>query len=399
MRAHAKGAIGHAADASADTPHAASPPVAAHVQQLQRAAGNRATTALVQRELATRPGDLDPLLGSGGKLKAAFGRSTFAAVRGALVGYRNALRNRASDAQLDALLEIEQRATEWLNAHRRTTDPLDSRRRAALTALLDEVAAEQLALGRSAAQGQYLSNVNAASGDKPFALKALTERPILRNKAARLAANDAAAAAGITEAELKAIQIFSQNDYAYINPATAANAVWLEGANKAVLKEHGKKTVVEEGTLHTGVALQGLLKLPVHTGRTYRGERRMDPDLYKVGQVIAPLSLVSTSKALDRAEYFASWDSPAKYPVRFIFEYKDHGGRDIEVMSTNPQEHEVIVLPGTRFVVESITDLPIPALYAESKKGTRWRLVKLKGPHTAAQAAPSGNAFESATDE
>jgi hypothetical protein len=379
VRAHIEQDAGSVDDAGPAARLAASAPLVARVLALQRGAGNRATRALLQRELQTRPRDLDPLLGSGGKLKAAVGKSTFAAVRGALVDYRKALKAKQGRAQREALQLIEQRAIEWLNVHARSADPLDQRRRAALTGLLDDVAAERAALGRGQAQQRYLSNVQERGEDKPHGLKLLTQAPMPFLKSQRIAANAAAAAANITNAELAAIQIFSQDDYKYINPATAASPTWLAEANRRILDTHSEQLLIEEGTLHTGVALQGLLKLPVHEGRTYRGERRTDPDLYKVGQVVHLLSLVSTSKALDRAEYFASQGTAEEFPVRFVFEYNDHGGRDIEVMSTQPQEREVLVLPGSRFVVESITDIPIPAAHAKTKAGTEWRMVKLRG--------------------
>ena len=87
---------------------------------------------------------------------------------------------------------------------------------------------------------------------------------------------------GLTDAEISAITIFSAGDFKYINPATANSQSWL-GAQKADLEgkerfadmteERGNKTIMEEGSLHTGVAMQGLAKMDRFKGETYRGAR------------------------------------------------------------------------------------------------------------------------------
>ncbi len=118
----------------------------------------------------------------------------------------------------------------------------------------------------------------------------------------------------------------------------------------------------EEGGLHTGVALQGLLKMPVWKGTAYRGEKigsdRFDPRFVKKGNGFAPReatftwkTITSISKERGIAESFAL-QGDGLYSV--IYEFKVINGRDIEDVSLARREREVAILPGAEFAYEPI---------------------------------------------
>ena len=192
---------------------------------------------------------------------------------------------------------------------------------------------------------------------------------------------------GLSAAELAAIQTYSAQDYRYINPATANDPAWLavnfpdlaDKPDKSLeewqelqdqlasagqtldqrMADRGTnlRTKREEGGLHTGVALQGLQKMPVWKGTAYRGEcidgKRFYPRFVKKGDGFAPRNptftwktITSISKSEHAARSFAFMGS-GQY--RVIYEFKIINGRDIEGLSVNRREREIALLPGAEF--------------------------------------------------
>jgi hypothetical protein len=142
------------------------------------------------------------------------------------------------------------------------------------------------------------------------------------------------------------------------------------------------KPRLEEGALHTGMAVQGLLKLPVYDKKTYRGESFKREDflkrfkLDKKGRVTARektstrTTISSSSKLLDKAEAFVYTSSadlgvPNKLTDAYclIWEYQLTNGRDIEHLSANETEAEVATLPGATFEIVDITPYPTGTSY------------------------------------
>lgn len=192
---------------------------------------------------------------------------------------------------------------------------------------------------------------------------------------------------GLSAAELAAIQVYSVQDYRYINPATANDPAWMK-ANFPDLADKDNKSLDdwaelqdqlaaagqsldqrladrrnqltslrEEGGLHTGVALQGLRKMPVWKGTAYRGENIDEKRFYarfvKQGETFAPKNpsftwktITSISKEQSVASGFA-FSGNGMYRVMYHFEITN--GRDIEGMSLNRKEREVALLPGAEF--------------------------------------------------
>ena len=212
-------------------------------------------------------------------------------------------------------------------------------------------------------------------------------QPELFTHAERSRSRASAQTMGLSAAELAAIQTYSGNDYRYINPATANDPAWLaknfpslvdkpdktledwadlqdelaaggQNLDQRIAERRGELTALrEEGGLHAGVALQGLLKMPVWKGTAYRGERitsqRFYPRFVKKGDTFAPReptftwkTITSISKSEGRAASFSTMGEGA-YSV--IFEFDIINGRDIEGMSLARLEREVALLPGAEF--------------------------------------------------
>ncbi len=209
------------------------------------------------------------------------------------------------------------------------------------------------------------------------------------NASKRQAAGEAL---GLSKAEQTAITVFTAQDYRYINPATANSRSWMLAmrSDEDTVGEHGPKKTntriasqnddrlvanrMEEGSLHAGMAMQGLSKMPVFAGPTFRGEtfteaafkQRFKVD--KKGRVTARQSTVtrtsisSAAKVRDVAESFivaSSLDLGFGAQTRskaycLLWEFDVTNGRDIEAMSASSHEREVVTLPGASFTIVSI---------------------------------------------
>lgn len=202
----------------------------------------------------------------------------------------------------------------------------------------------------------------------------------------------AGAALGLTKAEQTAITVFTAKDYSYINPATANSRSWMlanrdDARDKAGVKPANLKVASqmddafvanrnEEGSLHAGMAVQGLNKLPLHPQSvpTYRGETFKEADFKKKFKVdkkgaLTPLTptvtrstISSTTKNRALAEAFVLESSgklglgdARKEAFCLVWEFTLTNGRDIEALSANGHEEEVATLPGAKFKIESIS--------------------------------------------
>jgi hypothetical protein len=196
---------------------------------------------------------------------------------------------------------------------------------------------------------------------------------------------------GLTAAETAAIATFTGGDYMYINPATENDASWMDD----MFGHEGDSSVAtrkEEGSLHTSMALSGLLKLPVWKGSTARGESQSLADFNSAFELVPrsggpgkPLAFTFTNlldaraqlsklsethtfrlkkKTFQQKRLVSSTRKLAvtggfggltpKRPLRFSFRYTLTNGRDIQPLSMAPGEEEVVTLPGATFAYDSI---------------------------------------------
>jgi hypothetical protein len=186
---------------------------------------------------------------------------------------------------------------------------------------------------------------------------------------------DEAARLGLSPAEFAAILTFTTEDFRYINPATANDPEFMvkskPGSFANPLTMPKKKFLADrkekflelqgEGSLHAGMAMQGLLKMPVFRGKLYRGESLSSTDFAKRfvrsanGDVKAKVTtfsrntITSMTKAPNRPLTFMGYSDESVY-----WEIDVIDGRDIEKLSHADAEREVVVLPGSQFAITSV---------------------------------------------
>lgn len=171
-----------------------------------------------------------------------------------------------------------------------------------------------------------------------------------------------AALLGLTKGEIASIATFTGQDYLYINPATANSDAWMQKSNAAAMTTD-RASLFEEGSLHTAMALRGLARLPVWTGTTYRGqsmekeqfeqnfEQHHDGTLTVKQKRLTRSTLASTSKNESKARAFMVGGGEGSRMV--LFEHAIINGRDVEQLSVNRIEEEVLTLPGAQFEIVS----------------------------------------------
>ena len=369
---------------------------------LQRRAGNRAVAGMlgggaaipVQRLVPTKPADLDRLISTMDSLKGVVGKTEgskkdFAAIRKALASYRSAATKGTPNLGLlaERLSILDVLCTRFLTEH-----PDDRKRRVVIDRLSDEVAAERTVVSQGQAQNVYQANVasgrtSAAPGEtdpgKKFGFQALSSFGKMgamdhsvsmeTGRAERIEAKKKQY--GLTDAEISAITIFSAGDFSYINPATANSDSWMDSqkAGSDELKPFANKTLKEEGSLHSAVALKGLGKMEPYDGETYRGARFTPEEFaarFTLGSTTSFTSLASSSHDKDVALKFAHGLSSGGKPaadktVAVINILTNSGGVDISDIALVKSEAEVLILPGSVFEVVSVEEVDGKTEYAD----------------------------------
>lgn len=351
----------------------------------------------VRRLLSISTRDLDAVGTSGPRAMT----SSFSKIR---EGVADVWRARTPEKRMQFMHRLNNLCLAYLNTHQRSDDPKDAERRRLVDALVDQLTAELAKGSQDAAQADYLAAAGGTgTGTKGrFNLKAITNGS--RNNAARESFNpdlEAAKSAGLSKAEYSAISTFTGMDYRYINPATANSASWMDitakdakNSRSEVVRDmfaHDTSTLVEEGTLHSGVAMQGLERMPEYTGTVYRGQPMDDKqlvDLRRSKKWSCP-SLASATKSQGVAEGFAVQNTQGK-TNRVIFAIEDSGGRDIESFSQVKSEKEVLLLAGSHYAVTKVERMDTPSHYAKglASDGTvpRWWIVRLTSTKKGARA-------------
>ncbi|MGN6687338.1 MAG: hypothetical protein ACTHK1_07350 [Actinomycetales bacterium] len=340
---------------------------AAGLLALQRSAGNRAVSQVVTssapavRRLSIGTQEFD----AAGKTKD----KGLAAIRKALA----ALVKAKPEQREVALRQLDAACTSWLNGPGRGDA---SAHRALVMQLADEIPVELAQLSKGQAQDVYLSNMKATveGASDPHALKALKHLNGASKKTKEIGES-----MGMTAAESAAVNTFTGADYTYINPATANSASWM-GAQKAKpelgLTDIDDRDLREEGALHAGVAMQGLSKLPPWTQDTYRGARYTEDEFKKqfgVGAVMSFDSFASSAQEEKVALNFAhgigiEYKIDASKDIAVVAVLSNTNGRDISEISAVKKEKEVLLLPGSRFVVKSVKEIDGNAAYPDLVK-------------------------------
>jgi hypothetical protein len=269
------------------------------------------------------------------------------------------------------------------------------------------VPTELMAATQDQAQGIYLGNAKGGSGKHDLQAISTSGRATAEHvstKAKPVNAKDtsttkarkekraAANSAGLTDAEYAAIATFTAQDYKYINPATANSPGWMkaqkDGANDTERNEmfdgNSDRTLMEEGSLHTGVATMGLKKLPVYDGEVFRGASLTPAEFEKVKKENgwSTLAMASASKIRLVAEGFAH-SSAEKFPektIRVVYVLEDAQGREVETFSKSPGEKEVMLMADSHFVTTTLTQVATPKFCARKswEQGTTWYEIRMK---------------------
>jgi predicted ABC-type ATPase len=174
----------------------------------------------------------------------------------------------------------------------------------------------------------------------------------------------------LTDAELAAIKVYTVDDYKYINPAMEGIDAWLKSqipdindAKTTDTSEQGLAKAKAEGQRHGKMAMKGLSKLPDYAGNVFRGMTiaRDEVQNYQVGQVLEYRSFKSSSRDESVSQEFITKElakdekrGGGKVGVLFVMQLVEKA-KDVSMFSNAPnQESEVLMLPGTRFRINSI---------------------------------------------
>mgnify|MGYP001027664901 CR=1 FL=1 len=334
-------------------------------------------------------------------------------------------------AQITSLAAIVTLIDKWLNTH---SDEKDR----GMVSLLEDIKAEASRdLGQARAQQRYLNDLRAGelmpNGKRrlehqptktPFTQQLTAE---MASKASRTMAltgqqwddgdrrkpvADLIRSAGLSEAEIAAIKIFTANDFLYINPTVANNPEWMQGQMKDVSaamasserfagpRKLDQVQLHQEGVTHGGILMQALMKLPPEKGEVYRGARMNAEEFaeaYGGKSQLTYDSFVSSAFKSVASDVYARGGG-AKKPrpdqtisVKCIFEVQD--ARDVRKLSEVAVEEEWVLLPGTTFAITSIEDDTVKEV--GTPPATAWKVVHLKQiprPASPSKTAPAGAA-------
>lgn len=352
---------------------------------LQRQVGNRAVTSLVlQRKLSIGPERIDEARSLTGQLKGAVTNDTLFRLRKVVADHQSSTDVAGAE---DRLILIQALCFYYRTHHDNDTD---SRAKMKLSAVDDIYQAARVEESQLQAQSQYLKDLYAKkegaateTSDTRFSDAAGAQWSSVTMGAKSIAAGtpnptvggankDAVKLArryGLTEAEIAAIRLYTVNDYAYINPATANNRSWMEAVKlpktnwpaPTAVKTRQMRPAFEEGALHGAMATALLVKLPSKKGTCYRGERLTPAKLdgYRTDPSDSRPNITSVSLSEAKAQEFTVGGTKTRrdQTVSALWQIEVTDGKDIASLSLLPKEEEWNLLPGTRLQIKRIEEL------------------------------------------
>jgi hypothetical protein len=160
------------------------------------------------------------------------------------------------------------------------------------------------------------------------------------------------------------------NDPIYLLKAYTAESPFYKRLNHEMASGNRRQVFKKLCKKWTGYYTGIIVKNPAFehyrfSGQTYRGMQinPSDYEQYRVGVALANKSFQSTSKSWEIANSFAcgSKPTPGKLSVIIIFTILDRrSALSIEEISEYPNEEEVLIVPGTLFIVTSINQDETP---------------------------------------
>ena len=363
----------------------------------------------LRRLMSTTAADVDAVRSGRGKLKGAVTKDTLYRLSQLLTGYHGAKEAKDKIVKVDAILGL---CDTYLGKHGEVAED------AAKVALVEDIRAEaSKEHGQALAQAQYLADARGESSPatnlkhlkKPTAdhvrggAKAVAKKePSQTYQGADATTIALVSEYGLTEAEVQAVRAYTAKDYLYINPATANAKGWMEGQNLSdaeknpaaadendalavaaniaatQARENKVKQLFEEGSLHAGVAMMGLDKLPKKVGPTYRGARMTQAEFdsrYKPGTPVVFGAFTSSAVQRTPAQDFANGGGDYKprddQTLCVMCILNTTNARDIRNLSIfGAGEEEWLLLPGATFGIDRIEEKPSGPPGAP--KATKW---------------------------
>jgi len=408
--ASARRRSGHAASSGGRGPLN---PEAARILELQRQAGNRAVTALLtgggrpalQRAISFTPGDLEVGRSWKDRLRTAFKSDVYSDLLKDLAKYHS---SKTDYHRLIYATLVQDKCEFWLRQHDSPATANERQKKHMLVQLEAEARRE---VGVLRAQARYLKDLETGGMKGLSAISKLNvvapAKALAAGQTSHGAGADQEAAALIAKAKLSAAEVaalrtYTVSDYAYINPSMS-NPVAKKGeTEKENVKRVAEKvqqakdkhvkgvapaTLAQEGPVHAGVMMQALAKLkPWDGGPLYRGMRLRPGEFanwYYKGAPYSRTQFDSASKSQSVAEKYAEGTggdiAPAKdQTVHVLLEIDVKNARDIsKISAAMVKEDEVLILPGARFVVDTITPRTAGPVGHNAAPATAWYTVKM----------------------
>ena len=368
----------------------------------------------LRRLMSKSAADVDAVRSGRGKLKGAVTKDTLYRLSQLLTGYHGAKEAKDKIVKVDAILGL---CDTYLAKHGGAAEDADK------VALVEDIRAEaSKEHGQALAEAQYLADARGESSPATNLKHLKTQTADQVHGGAKAVAKKEPSEAylgadtttialvseyGLTEAEVQAIRAYTAKDYLYINPATANAKGWMEGQNlddaeknpaapdkndalamaaAAAAKEASEnkiKQLFEEGSLHAGVAMMGLDKLPKKIGPTYRGARMSQGEFdsrYKPGTPVVfgafTSSAVRRGPALSFANGGGDYAPRDDQTLNVMCTLNTTNARDIRNLSIfGSVEEEWLLLPGATFNIDRIEEKPSGP--AGTPKATKWIEVHL----------------------
>ena len=252
---------------------------------------------------------------AGGRIRAHWKGDEIATIKAMVRDYQavNDATKRRSFAQL-----IEAATASWLADHGDEPGKQVQRLKSAVEDLHAET---QVELSRLEAEDRFVAD--AQGGDlRQLTHKAKSAIGVAQEYAAGTATTDRRREMddllrryGISQAEFLAMRAFSSGGFKYMNPATANDRERMTRAFP-LARQHPRRQqeLMEEGSLSSAVAIEGLRKMPPTRGVVMRGERMSQAEFearFSVGRRVPILSLTSTTYMDRVAREFAAGNATA----------------------------------------------------------------------------------------
>ena len=313
-----------------------------------------------------------------------------------------------TENKLAQLAKVRDEAAHWLVKHPKWMLGKSAARRRKFMLLRDEAAAViQAHINEDEAAYLTKLNMDELFASSEHAGQAMSVLRSARGDSGETPAGRLVKKHGLSLAELAAIKVYCGPAYKFINPAlegdmssinrrllgfvreiklannnnksSAERIKEAEEARKKLVKvDDPIASAVAEGELHAAHAIRGLSKLPPFTGKVYAGGALTTEEAierFKTGEVQARKSFASTSAqefiassfAMDKGEKLkeayesipAKERDPKKAPFPFLLRYTSKTGRDIQHLSVDSGEKEVLFAPGTKLKIVRGADSPL----------------------------------------